>query len=121
MINIVGEVVAKGTQGTLIRFPVTGCTSCHNPCSKSKEVLLAGVWETRPRLIVSGRSYCRILANSLGFPLAGFIVGAMVVHYASVSDVATFAGAVAGLLFGILICRGQSLDQIQILEAQSNA
>lgn len=127
MISATGEVIEKRGGGTVIQFPVFGCASCHNPCGNTrqvrqvKEVFLAGVWLHRPRLTVSGRSYARILANSLGLPLAGFIAGASLMHQAGGGDVATFVGAIAGLVCGVAVCRRQSLNSIQITEARPNA
>jgi outer membrane lipoprotein SlyB len=127
VISATGEVIEKRDGGTVIQFPVFGCASCHNPCSNTrqgrqvKEVFLAGVWLHRPRLTVSGRSYARILANSLGLPLAGFIAGASLMHQAGGGDVATFVGAIAGLVCGVAVCRRQSLNLFQIKEAKPNA
>lgn len=124
MISATGEFVEKRDGGTVIRFPVFGCASCHNPCGKSgqvKDVFLAGVSLNRPRLTVSGSSYVMILANSLGLPLAGFIAGASLMSLAGGGDVATFVGAIAGLVCGAAVCRRQSLNLLHITEAKPNA
>lgn len=70
------------------------------------------------RLIVSMRPADQwvLLVNTLLFPLLGFVAGAILAQWILPNDLAAFAGAVIGTGAGVLVCRKQSFDRVEIEE-----
>lgn len=120
MISVVGQVVGQSDAGTRIQTSSAGCLGCNAHCDGSQIVLLPGISsENRQSLKLSlgNFAFVRVVFNSLGLPLIGFVMGASIAHFLSGSDFVTFSGALTGLGLGALLCRRQTLDLIEIREA----
>ena len=115
MINFKGEVIETRSDSTIVGIPSAGCGGCMKPCGEQR-VSIPGSWR-QPDFSISEANYARAIIHSLGLPLAGFVGGAVFASQLGATDIVTACSAIAGLVAGVLLCKPQRAEVIQIVEA----
>ena len=120
MTGFIGEIISRQPDAVVVRVAGSECDGgCGCQCRKAATFRLPPMAGRRVSVSLRGGDRFVLLVNTLLYPLGGFIAGAIAAQWAFAGDLAAFAGAMAGLGVGLLMCRGQSFERV-VIEEVSN-
>lgn len=133
MTSVIGEVVERRADAVVVDVEPSRCASCRQACRPSADrIALPFVTSERvasdrvaPDRLAPDRIEISMTAgnlglvamNTLGLPLAGFVVGAVLADVLVGNDIGALSGSLIGFVSGFLACRAGTLDKVVIREA----
>lgn len=130
MVSIRGQVTDKTSEGVWVSFesPARSCESCHCAALFAPQQCAPrdNIWLPEERLPDCGQSgedivlsvspaeNVQLITHSIGLPLVGFVVGALVSHLSGATEFLVILSSLLGMSLGIFYCKELSLNKFKI-------